>query len=90
MKNGAILINAEKCTECGFCVPSCPIGMIRIDPVTHVAIKCDLCGGDPECANRCPEKALQFIDAEKATYYRQRAFAKLFENTTRDLSPSQK
>jgi carbon-monoxide dehydrogenase iron sulfur subunit len=48
MKTGAIVVNEEKCTGCGLCVPSCPIGMIKVDPVTNVAIKCDLCGGDPE------------------------------------------
>lgn len=87
VKNGAILVNEEKCSGCGFCVPSCPIGILRVDPVTHVAIKCDLCGGDPECVKRCPEEALQFIDAEKAAYYRRRAFAKLFENAAVALKP---
>ena len=81
MKNGAILIDAEKCSGCALCVPSCPIGMIRIDPVTNVAIKCNLCDGDPECVKRCPENALAFIDAEKAAYYRKKAFAKLFEKS---------
>ncbi len=61
--------------------------MIRIDPVKHVAIKCDLCDGDPECVKRCPEKAVQYIDAKEAAYYRKRAFAKLFETAAVALKP---
>jgi len=86
-KTGAIVVDEKKCTGCSLCVSSCPIGMITIDPVTHVAIKCDLCGGDPECVKRCPEGTLQYIDAEKAAYYRQRIFAKLFEKAPVAMKP---
>lgn len=89
-KTGAVEIDAEKCTKCGICISTCPIGMIKTDPVTKVAIKCDLCGGDPECVKRCPEKALLFIDADKAAYYKQRAFAKLYENSAQDPTLAQK
>jgi Fe-S-cluster-containing hydrogenase component 2 len=87
VRTGAVLVNEEKCTGCGLCIPSCPIGILKVDPVTHVAIKCDLCGGDPECVKRCPEKALKYIDAEKAAYYKQRAFAKLFEKAPVAMKP---
>lgn len=86
-KTGAIVVDQKKCGGCGLCVPSCPIGMMRIDPVTHVAIKCDLCGGEPECAKKCPEGALQYIDAEKAAYYRRKTFAKLFKKEAVPLKP---
>jgi Fe-S-cluster-containing hydrogenase component 2 len=86
-KTGAVVVDEEKCSGCGLCVLSCPLGILKVDRVTHVAIKCDLCGGDPECVKRCPEKALQFIDAEKAAHYRQRAFAKLFEKAPVAMKP---
>jgi len=39
-------------------VTACQFGMIRIDPETKQAFKCDLCGGDPQCAKWCPTGAI--------------------------------
>ncbi len=57
-KLGAWLVNEEKCVGCGACVNACPYNAMWIDPVTNKAIKCDLCGGDPECVKNCPPQAL--------------------------------
>jgi Fe-S-cluster-containing hydrogenase component 2 len=37
--------------------------------------KCDLCGGDPECAKACPTEAIVFIDANATGYDRMKAYA---------------
>jgi Fe-S-cluster-containing hydrogenase component 2 len=50
----------------------CPIGGINIDPVTHVANKCDLCAGDPECVKLCDPEALSYIPKAKADINRKR------------------
>ena len=76
-KTGAIVINEKKCTGCALCISACPYGVLTMDPIANIALKCDLCDGDPECVKHCPEKALLYIDVEKASYYRRLAFLKI-------------
>ena len=57
-KNGVVNIDPEKCTGCRTCVEACPFGAIVFDPERGKAFKCNLCGGDPQCARFCPAHAL--------------------------------
>src|SRR5213075_2277107 len=51
---------------CGYCVPSCPFGVIDRDPYDGRAAKCTLCydrlqdGLEPACAKACPTDSIQF------------------------------
>jgi len=65
---GAIIVNEEKCTGCGQCVVACPFGMIEINPVTNIASKCDLCGGNPRCVAGCKFGALGYVDIQEAPF----------------------
>ncbi|MCE4607858.1 MAG: 4Fe-4S dicluster domain-containing protein [Caldisphaeraceae archaeon] len=73
----SVIIDRDRCTGCGNCVAVCPYGMITIDRIERKAIKCDLCGGDPQCVKACPEKALVYAEAEDVAYYKRVFFAKL-------------
>jgi len=55
---GAWVVDAEECIACGACVEACPYGAIFLDEELGVALKCDLCGGEPECAAMCPTGAI--------------------------------
>jgi len=57
-KTGARLVDIDVCTGRGDCVTACQFGMIHINPETQQAFKCDLCGGDPQCAKWCPTGAI--------------------------------
>jgi ferredoxin len=35
---------------------------IRLDDDTQFPLKCDLCGGDPQCVKFCPTEALVYTD----------------------------
>ncbi|MDR3307561.1 MAG: 4Fe-4S dicluster domain-containing protein [Coriobacteriales bacterium] len=59
---GEMAIDYNKCIVCKLCVQACPMGNVSYSPLTHKVFKCDLCGGDPQCARFCPPGAIQFVD----------------------------
>ena len=61
-----VIVQSDICNGCGYCVPSCPFGVIDRDPYDGRAAKCTLCydrledGMEPACAKACPTDAIQF------------------------------
>jgi len=74
-KTGAILIDEEKCIGCRMCIYACPFGGPSIDPFTMMTIKCDLCGGNPQCAKYCPRKAVEYLKADRVGIMRKKVSA---------------
>jgi anaerobic carbon-monoxide dehydrogenase iron sulfur subunit len=60
---------------CKVCTIACPFGTVNYTHDTGKVIKCDLCGGDPECAKACPTQAITCVDAEHTGLDRMRAHA---------------
>ena len=48
-----VILDEGACTGCGICVDACPYQAIHLHPASGVAVKCDLCGGDPQCVKVC-------------------------------------
>jgi len=59
---GAWAVDSALCEGCGACVQACPYDVIFVDEVRGTAIKCNLCGGTPECAMMCPTGAVTVCD----------------------------
>lgn len=59
--DGIVHLNREACVSCMKCVEACPFGAIYAHEDCEQPIKCDLCGGDPQCVKRCPKGALRLI-----------------------------
>ena len=77
---GAMLVDEKACVGCRVCNMVCPVGGVSIDPVTRVAFKCDLCGGDPECVKHCDAEALKYVAKDRLDVSLKRArSAKLSE-----------
>jgi formate dehydrogenase iron-sulfur subunit len=61
-----VVLQPDVCNGCGYCVPSCPFGVVDRDPDDGRAAKCTLCydrledGLEPACAKSCPTDSIQF------------------------------
>jgi formate dehydrogenase iron-sulfur subunit len=61
-----VYVQPDICNGCGYCVPSCPFGVIAIQEDDGRAQKCTLCydrqkdGLEPACAKSCPTDSITF------------------------------
>ncbi len=61
-----VVLQADVCNGCGYCVPACPFGVVARDHDDGRAAKCTLCydrlqdGLEPACAKSCPTDSIQF------------------------------
>jgi formate dehydrogenase iron-sulfur subunit len=67
---GSVFVQPDVCNGCGYCVVSCPFGVIDKRPTDGRAFKCTFCydrqkaGLTPACAKACPTQSIQFGDLE--------------------------
>ena len=68
---GTVVVQDDICNGCGYCVPSCPYGVIDVREDDGGAHKCTLCydrlgaGMEPACAKACPTNSIQFGDLDE-------------------------
>jgi len=77
-EQGAAVMNPSKCIVCKMCMHACPLGNISFSPITRKVFKCDLCGGEPKCAQFCPSGAILYVEPEDETD-RKKAVAQSFK-----------
>ncbi len=54
-------LDKDICISCMKCVEACPFGAMYIHSDVDNPIKCDLCGGDPQCVAVCPKNVIRLI-----------------------------
>jgi len=76
--SGTVLIDPDRCIDCGSCAMACPFGVLRFHqdytaPAgKEVAVKCDNCdqrqaqGLEPACVEACMTGALTFEEPDQA------------------------
>jgi Fe-S-cluster-containing dehydrogenase component len=66
--DGVVLVDADRCVGCRYCIQACPYGARYLDPRTRTAEKCTFCyhrvvrGLQPACVEACPTQARIFGD----------------------------
>ena len=75
-ESGYVQIDYDICIGCRSCVTVCPFGARNYNTIDKAILKCDLCGGDPQCARFCEVKAVEFIDAGRLSTLKKREAAK--------------
>jgi len=51
--------------------------------------KCDLCGGEPQCARFCEVKAIEYVDADRVSIGIKRVAAERLSSAHRDAAALQ-
>ena len=65
-RDGVVLVDADYCVGCRYCIQACPYGARYLHPETHTADKCTFCyhritkGKLPACVEVCPTHARVF------------------------------
>jgi formate dehydrogenase iron-sulfur subunit len=68
---GGVYVQPDVCNGCGYCVVSCPFGVIDRRPDDGRAFKCTFCydrqrsGLEPACAKACPTRSILFGDLDE-------------------------
>ena len=68
---GTVVVQADICNGCGYCVPACPYGVLDKREDDGRIFKCTLCydrlevGQEPACAKACPTDSIQFGELEE-------------------------
>jgi carbon-monoxide dehydrogenase iron sulfur subunit len=86
---GAVVLLEQLCIGCRMCALACPFGSISIDPRGgRVSIlKCDLCGGDPQCVRFCEPGALQFVRRDQLGADKRDAVVRTYMTADRNFWP---
>jgi formate dehydrogenase iron-sulfur subunit len=67
---GGVFLQPDVCNGCGYCVVSCPFGVVQRNPSDGRAFKCTFCydrqsaGMMPACAKACPTQSIRFGELE--------------------------
>ena len=84
-----MFIQPDVCNGCGYCVVTCPFGVVDRRPDDGRAFKCTFCydrqkvGLEPACAKACPTESIQFGDLDEL---RERAAARVGELAARGIA----
>jgi formate dehydrogenase iron-sulfur subunit len=68
---GDVYVQPDICNGCGYCVPSCPFGVIDLNREDGRAWKCTLCydrqkaDQEPACAKACPTQSIRFGELDE-------------------------
>src|SRR5947209_14856293 len=88
---GGVFSQPDVCSGCGYCVVSCPFGVVERRPDDGRVFKCTFCydrqkaGLQPACAKACPTESIKFGEIEQLREVAERRLATLEERGMNDV-----
>jgi formate dehydrogenase iron-sulfur subunit len=88
---GGVFIQPDVCNGCGYCVVSCPFGVVERNPDDGRAFKCTFCydrqkvGLKPACAKACPTESIKFGEIEELREEAQKRVATLVDRGMKEV-----
>jgi len=76
-ETGWVKINPVKCIGCKTCTIVCPLSVPWFNEAFHVSMKCDFCGGDPQCAKFCSPQAIRVATREEAWEFNKKTYVEV-------------
>jgi formate dehydrogenase iron-sulfur subunit len=89
---GSVFVQPDVCNGCGYCVVSCPFGVVDKNHEVGTAFKCTFCydrqreGLMPACAKACPTQSIRFGELDEL---RQQAKLRVEQLVERGYSDAQ-
>src|SRR5229473_4584661 len=89
---GGVYVQPDICNGCGYCVVSCPFGVVERRPDDGRAFKCTFCydrqkaGEIPACAKACPTQSILFGDLDEMQRVADARIAKLHGDGMHDAA----
>lgn len=86
-KTGAVLVDRKNCNGCAQCIDACPGRIPHMHPHENYILICDLCDGNPQCAEVCQEGDWNVLKKlSRRTIVSYKLYARTPEEITRDLA----
>jgi formate dehydrogenase iron-sulfur subunit len=88
----SVYLQSDVCNGCGYCVVSCPFGVVAKDTDDGRAFKCTFCYDRqkadlmPACAKVCPTQSIQFGELDELRERAQRRLEELHSRGVNDAS----
>jgi formate dehydrogenase iron-sulfur subunit len=88
---GGVFIQPDICNGCGYCVVSCPFGVVERRPDDGRVFKCTFCydrqkaGLQPACAKACPTESIKFGEIEQLRQDAEKRVTTLMERGMNDV-----
>ncbi|MBN1627512.1 MAG: 4Fe-4S dicluster domain-containing protein [Deltaproteobacteria bacterium] len=83
---GRVMVDYDICIGCRSCVAVCPFGAMNFNVIEKKVIKCDLCGGDPQCVRFCDMKAIDYVNPDEISIEKKRTAAERLSRAGKEAS----
>ena len=82
-ETGWVKINPARCIGCKTCTYACPLSAPWFNADRRVAMKCDFCDGNPQCAMVCSPQAIYVTTRKKAKEFNAKTYVEALSNANR-------